>query len=135
NYLNAQLTRAYIREGTFVTAFYAVLDPAARTLTYSVAGHNQPRLARQGQVTPLDKNGAVPLGIVEGQAYGQSILSLQPGDLLLLYTDGITEAMAPQQGQNRRELFGVDRLDALLVHHREDGAGQCVHRIRAGVAG
>jgi len=134
-YLNDQLARAYTRDGTFVTAFYAVLDPVAFTLTYSRAGHNPPRLVRNGRVTALDQNGALPMGIVAELNYGQSTVSLQRGDLLLLYTDGITEAMAPKAaGQDRRDMFGVERLDSLLLSHEEDGAQQCVDRIRSEVA-
>src|SRR5204863_275691 len=102
------------REGTFVTAFYAVLDPTTRQLTYSRAGHNPPRLVRDGRVTPLDATGALPLGIVDTLLYEQSNLSLERGDLILLYTDGITEAMSPPLGSAPRELFGVARLDRLL---------------------
>lgn len=134
DFLNSQLARVYAREGTFVTAFYAVLDPATRALKYSVAGHNPPRLVRRGQVSPLDKNGALPLGILDGQRYEESKLSLQRGDLLLLYTDGVTEAMPPKSGEEQRDLFGVDRLDTLLLQHDEDGAQQCINRIRAEVA-
>lgn len=132
-YLNSQLTRAYTREGTFVTAFYAVLDPTTRTLTYSIAGHNPPRLIRGRRVMPLDANGALPLGIFGDQAYGQSTLTLERGDLLLLYTDGITEAMAPQLGTNPRELFGVGRLDDLLLECSQTGTQECVDQIRANV--
>lgn len=133
DYLNNQLARVYTRDGTFVTAFYAVLDPAARTLTYSVAGHNPPRLLREGVIMPLDRNGALPLGIFESQNYGQSTISLQPADLLLLYTDGITEAQAPRSGQERPELFGVKRLDSLLRSQAFRGAQECVDRICASV--
>lgn len=131
--LNAQLARTYTREGTFITAFYAVLDPAKRTLTYSRAGHNPPRLVRGAAVITLDANGALPLGIVEEQAYEESIIQLERGDRLLLYTDGITEALEPARGSATRELFGVERLDRLLLDHPEDSAAGSVDRIREAV--
>jgi sigma-B regulation protein RsbU (phosphoserine phosphatase) len=134
DYLNSQLASAYTREGTFITAFYAVLDPSTRTLTYSRAGHNPPRLIRQGRVLPLDDNGALPLGILASQTYDQSMFSLERGDLLLLYTDGITEAMAPQRSADSCELFGVGGLDKLLLECSEGDAQRCVDRIRSEVA-
>ena len=132
-YLNDHLARVYTRGGTFVTAFYAVLDPRARTLTYSRAGHNPPRLARGGSVLSLDRNGGLPLGIAEDQAYGQALVTLEPDDLLLLYTDGITEAAPPLKGADQRELFGLERLDKLLLGCGSDSQG-CVDAIRAAVA-
>src|SRR5262249_32899052 len=68
-YLNDQLAKADTRDGTFVPAFYAVLDPQDRTLSYARAGHNPPRLVRRGDVLSLDKAGALPLGLFEGQRY------------------------------------------------------------------
>jgi len=91
-YLNRRLTESYTRGGTFVTAFYAVLDPHRRTLTYSAAGHNPPRLVRRGRVLPLNEAGALPLGIDEDVPFGEAAVPLEAGDLLLLYTDGVTEA-------------------------------------------
>lgn len=132
-YLNDRLTRAYTRGGTFVTAFYAVLDPIARTLTYSRAGHNPPRLARNGQVFSLDREGGLPMGILEGQVYEQATITLEPGDLLLLYTDGITEAASPTKNAGMRQLFGVERLDELLLTC-SPGAGECINQIRSAVA-
>jgi sigma-B regulation protein RsbU (phosphoserine phosphatase) len=132
-YLNRHLTRSYVRNGTFVTAFYAVLDPKARTLTYSMAGHNPPRLRRGERVIALDQNGCLPLGIDEDERYQQAAVSLQPADLLLLYTDGITEASAPTKAIPR-ELFGVRRLDDLLVDCRSSTASHCIERVRAEVA-
>jgi sigma-B regulation protein RsbU (phosphoserine phosphatase) len=89
-HLNAHLVASYARNGTFVTAFYAVLDPRDCTLTYASAGHNPPRLARAGGVLSLDENAALPLGILAQQDYRQATLKLERSDLLLLYTDGIT---------------------------------------------
>ena len=135
-YLNDQLARSYTRDGTFVTAFYAVLDPAGRTLTYSRAGHNPPRLVRGGRVISMDRVGALPLGILEGQSHAQATVELNAGDLLVLYTDGITEA-SPVKGGGAgasRRLFGIERLDALLTDCGGTSAQGCIERIRREVA-
>ncbi len=91
----------------FVTVFYGVLDTSSGELTYSNAGHNPPYLlsARDGNVIQeLDRTG-VPLGILDGGIWQQRVVHLAPGDALLLYTDGITEA------QNADEaFFDEDRL-------------------------
>jgi sigma-B regulation protein RsbU (phosphoserine phosphatase) len=134
-YLNERLTRAYTHGGAFITAFYAVLDPRARTLTYSRAGHNPPRLVRDRKVLSLNGEGGLPMGILEAQKYGQVTIALQPNDRLLLYTDGITEAMAPKRGAERRELLGLERLDQLLLDSSRGGSAEtCIAAIRAGVA-
>ena len=83
-HLDARLSRSYTRNGTFITAFYAVLDPAARTMTYARAGHNPPRLVRGGRVTALDGVGGMPLGILGEQPYGETTVTLERGDLLVL---------------------------------------------------
>jgi sigma-B regulation protein RsbU (phosphoserine phosphatase) len=135
-YLNSRLATSYTRAGTFVTAFYAVLDPAARTLTYSLAGHNPPRLIRGGaRAIPLDQNAALPLGILEGERYEQATIALEPNDLLLLYTDGITEAMTPPAAPGAsRDLFGPDRLDQVLIDCAAASPRACIARVRAEVA-
>ena len=68
---------------------------AHRTLTYSSAGHNPPRLKRcgDGSVNSLEEVGGPPLGLFDELEYEQTTLALQPGDILAFYTDGITEAM------------------------------------------
>lgn len=133
-YLNDRLARAYTRGGTFVTAFYAVLDPRTRMLTYARAGHNPPRLVRDARVLSLNGHGGLPLGIVEDQEYGQSCLVLEPGDLLLLYTDGITETSPPPTSGEERQLFGLERLDALLLNCAGNPAAQCIERIQKELA-
>ncbi|MDB5330742.1 MAG: rsbU 2 [Phycisphaerales bacterium] len=130
-YLNDQLVRSYTRDGTFVTAFYAVLDPRTRRLTYSRAGHNPPRLVRRGCVTALDANGELPLGIVDQQSYGETTVTLESGDLLLLYTDGVTEAAPAHKRDEARDLFGVERLDKALLDCGTCSAEECVCRIRS----
>ena len=132
-YLNDRLTHAYTRAGTFVTAFYAILDPKTHTLTYARAGHNPPRLVRNGCVLPIDGEGGLPLGIVCDATYSQATLQLQAGDKLLLYTDGITEAMAPTNGEGSRALFGTERLDALLLECGSRSADECISQIREAV--
>ena len=93
--------------GLFVTVFYGVLDPTSGDLTYANAGHNPPCLlsARDGNaVQELDRTG-LPLGILDGATWQQRAVRLAPGDVLLLYSDGITDA------QNAHEaFFDEDRL-------------------------
>jgi len=78
----------------FVTAFYGVLDPASGQLTYSNAGHNPPYVVRPGKqaiIQELIRTG-IPIGVQEGATWEKAFVQLQPGDRLLLYTDGIPEA-------------------------------------------
>jgi phosphoserine phosphatase RsbU/P len=132
-YLNQHLARSYTASGTFVTAFYASIDPQRRRLAYSTAGHNPPRLLRQGRVLSLDQGGGLPLGIDEGERYAESAMGLEKGDLMLLYTDGITEAMAPADPSGSRELFGVERLDDILTRSADDTVETVVERVREAV--
>lgn len=132
-YLNDRLSTAYTRGGTFVTAFYAVLDPTHRTLTYSRAGHNPPQLVRADDILSINGVGGLPLGILGGQVYEQATIKLEPGDLLLLYTDGIIEATAPSKGEKSRNLFGLERLNEVLQGCKSSTAAECIDRIRASV--
>jgi serine phosphatase RsbU (regulator of sigma subunit) len=90
----------------FVTVFYGVLDPASGQLAYCNAGHNPPYVLRgqSCEVLALRRTG-MPLGILEEASWEPQQIQLDPGDALLLYSDGITEA------QNAAgELFGEARL-------------------------
>lgn len=135
-HINTELTKSYVRDGTFVTAFYAVLDPAKRTLTYSSAGHNQPRLRRGGKVMALEDARSLPLGVLEPQEFSDGVVQLESGDVLVLYTDGITEAMAPAaQGAEPlttrvpTKMFGVEGLDRLLIEGKADSAAATIDRV------
>ena len=115
---NRQLADGYAgRLSSFVTAFYAVFDPASRELVYGSAGHNPPRL-RSGQgVRPLDDAQSLPLGIMPDEPYREARLGLERGDVLVLYTDGITEAR-----DGAGELFDVERLDRAVLRSVPEAA-------------
>jgi phosphoserine phosphatase RsbU/P len=120
-HVNRQLSHRYTASNeVFVTAFYGVYDPSQRTLTYSSAGHNPPRLKRcaDGSVNSLEEVGGPPLGLFDELEYEQTTLALQPGDILAFYTDGITEAMDANGAQ-----FGVKRLDDQLRRCGVDSKG------------
>jgi sigma-B regulation protein RsbU (phosphoserine phosphatase) len=74
------------------------------------------------------------MGIDGDQRFEQATVKLEKSDLLLLYTDGITEAMEPAKGAASRELFGIERLDALLADCGATSADGCIARVRAAVA-
>jgi len=112
-HLNRKLFRLHTsRSDTFVTAFYAIYDPQTRRMEYASAGHNPPRLKRcqDGSLALLDQAGGLPLGITPVQEYRSASLQLVPGDQVVLYTDGITEAHDPSGNQ-----FGLARLDRALT--------------------
>jgi sigma-B regulation protein RsbU (phosphoserine phosphatase) len=111
-HVNRHLCALYTSRGdTFVTAFYGIYDPSRRTLTYSSAGHNPPRLKRceDGTLALLDGARSLPLGLFHPGRYEDETSQLVPGDQLVLYTDGITEA---HNGAD--EMFGLGRLDKVL---------------------
>jgi phosphoserine phosphatase RsbU/P len=96
----------------FVTAFYGVFDEQEMILTYSNAGHNPPLLRRaDGSFLQL-RTGGLILGAFQGVHYIEERLRLLPGDLLVLYTDGVTEAPGPTG-----EEFGMDGLQRLMQQY------------------
>ncbi len=95
------------RGGMFVTAFYGILEPETGRLRYVNAGHNPPFLLSRQKGKPVDRlfRTGMALGILKEASWQQKIVKLVPGDMLVLYTDGITEAMNAQGEQ-----FGEKRL-------------------------
>ena len=110
--LNAFLCRD-MPEDSFMSLFVAILDPANRALSWVNAGHNAPYLWRGGRVvTELSATGPV-LGVVPEVAYRTGgPLTLEPGDALLGYTDGLFESRGPSG-----EPWGEDRMQASLTAH------------------
>jgi sigma-B regulation protein RsbU (phosphoserine phosphatase) len=106
-----------IASGKFVTFCYAVVDTAARTIYYGNAGHNPPVLVRtDGRVERLLPTGLV-LGVTADWTYTTGMLDVQPGDRLVCFTDGLTEADSPAGDE-----FGDDRLVETIRAHRAESA-------------
>jgi sigma-B regulation protein RsbU (phosphoserine phosphatase) len=118
-----------IRMTNFVTLFLARYDSTTSTLTYSSAGHNPAlllhrRADRQDSIEWLEPTGAA-IGLVEEFEFGEASVRLSPGDILLLYTDGVTEAMNPQ-----REEFGSQRLAELVKQNQSVPAQELLLQVR-----
>jgi phosphoserine phosphatase RsbU/P len=127
-----KLNRSVCRKttaGKFVTLCYCGVDMNARTATYTNAGHCAPVLLRaNGEVIRLDAGGAV-LGVFPEWTYGEARVLLAPGDRLLLFTDGVTEA-----ANARDEEFGEDRLIQVASALRDRDAHELKNRILQAVA-
>ena len=108
----------------FVTAFYGVLDYKNRMLIFSNAGHNPPILVRaDGGIEQL-LEGGVALGVLPDAVYEERPIALNPGDVLLLYTDGVTEAESPSGEQ-----YGQWRLEQLISRLRERSASEILEAV------
>jgi sigma-B regulation protein RsbU (phosphoserine phosphatase) len=95
----------------FVTAFYGIVEPGERTLTYVNGGHNPPIHFSPGSglMTGLDPTG-MALGVLDDAEFTEASVPLAPGDVVVLYTDGVTEAL-----NTSNELYGEERLRAFIV--------------------
>ena len=112
----------------FVTLFYGVIDTATKQLCYVNAGHNPPILVSgAGEVQRLESGGPV-LGILPDFPYQEASVQLNPGDVLLVFSDGFSEAM--DRGQ---EEFGEEKLIELTTQHRDKSAVELIDRISESV--
>jgi sigma-B regulation protein RsbU (phosphoserine phosphatase) len=113
-----------VGEGRFITLFYLTLDPGTGAVRYSNAGHNPPYLVRQnGEILELKASG-MPLGILADIEYDNSETELAPGEVLLLYSDGMTECM-----NKDGDMFGEERLKEVLTQAASGDA----HAIRGAI--
>lgn len=122
--LNATLSRR-LPVNCFITLFYGVLDPERHTLTYANAGHNLPFIMGSQGARELEKGGP-PLGIWEAREYGNQDVLLEQGEVLVIYSDGISEA-----GNAGGEEFGVQRLVAVAGRLRPESPETMVRGILA----
>ena len=113
----------------FVTVFYGIYDIKTGDVTYTNAGHNPPYVAKaDGSIVklPLSKN--IIAGFLKGYQFTEETLHLQHGDTLLLYTDGVTEAVDPDY-----EEYGEERLEALLKNTSQVDCQQLIDAVKADV--
>jgi sigma-B regulation protein RsbU (phosphoserine phosphatase) len=119
--LNRQLFATTAPE-KYATFYFALYDEASSSLTYTNAGHLPPFLVRGSQVETQDSNGTV-VGAFPLAIYEERTVLLRPGDLLVAYTDGITE---PENAYG--EMFGEDRLKELLVKYETADSSEIIAR-------
>ncbi|HVS20594.1 MAG TPA: GAF domain-containing SpoIIE family protein phosphatase, partial [Pyrinomonadaceae bacterium] len=117
-----------IERNQFVTAFYGVLDATNRTLAYSNAGHNPPLLMDTDGTAHFEERGGVPLGMFRDSRYYEYYATIDPGQVLVLYTDGVTEAENPAL-----EEYGRERLAEAVRRCRNLGAREMIDFIHRDV--
>jgi serine phosphatase RsbU (regulator of sigma subunit)/putative methionine-R-sulfoxide reductase with GAF domain len=117
------------RNGMFVTAFMAMLDPETGTLTYANAGHNLPiwRKSKDNSCQRLEMDG-IALGVTGDATYTDKKITLATGDYLLLYTDGVTEAMS-----DKEEFFTEQRLYDLIEQEKFSTSEELLHKIESAI--
>ncbi len=124
--LNQQL-HATTSPEKYATFFFAIYDQATSLLTYTNAGHLQPVLFRQGAATQLDVSGLM-VGAFPFATYEESKLELRSGDLLVCYTDGITE---PENEYG--EMFGEERLIEIIAKNADRDEQQIIQSVMESV--
>ena len=128
NEVNQRLL-AHSTSDMFVTVFYAVLDAETHTLTYANAGQNPPLLRRtSGGIEKLTRTG-MALGVLEALSLSNASLNFAPGDSLVIYTDGVTDALNPQG-----EEYGTNRLAEALLNGDQSDASRLLDHLIGGLA-
>jgi sigma-B regulation protein RsbU (phosphoserine phosphatase) len=117
--------------GLYVSLFFAELHPASGEVYYVNAGHNPPLFYGQNpeQLNLLATTG-YQLGMEAEGAYDQQTITLNPGDFIFLYTDGVIDALNPQG-----EVFGMERLQKIILSNRMESANGLVNSIKGAIDG
>lgn len=117
-----------IERNQFVTAFYAVLDASNKTLAYTNAGHNPPLVLDRDGRTRFIERGGLPLGMFRDTRYYEYYVSIEPGQVIVLYTDGVTEAT-----NSDGEEYGRERLAQAVMEAQDASAREMISRIHRDV--
>jgi len=117
-----------IERNQFITAFHGILDASNGLLAYSNAGHNPPLLMNANRESSFIEYGEQPLGMFPETRYHQHHLRLRPGDVLVLYTDGVTEASNPEGVE-----FGRERLAEAVKQNYERPARELIASLEMAV--
>lgn len=117
-----------IERNQFVTAFYGILDATNNTMSYTNAGHNPPLLIKKDGEARFIERGSLPLGMFRDTRYHEYFLTFEPGDTLVLYTDGVTESQSPEG-----EEFGRPRLAETVKNYLDLSARDLISAVHADV--
>jgi sigma-B regulation protein RsbU (phosphoserine phosphatase) len=114
------------RSNMFVTMFYAELDPERKLLRYVNSGHNPPLLYKgsTGDIIQLEAKG-IALGVMDEVNFEEKQLALEKDDVIVLYTDGVTEAIDKTKGE-----FGKERLRQVILQNNKLAAGDIIEKIK-----
>ncbi len=110
----------------FITAFIVLVDPATGIIQFTNAGHNPGLMLRAGSTIEELGSQGLPLALLAGQPYGQDERTMEPGDILALYTDGITEAQNPAGVDF--DMVGIENAVAMHRHRPLAEAGEQLHQ-------
>lgn len=125
----SDLLRDSIEDNKFITAIYGILDSTNKTFVFSNAGHNPPLLIKPDGEYRYVEYGDVPLAMFEHSRFHQHFIRFEPGQVMVIYTDGITEAMNPSGEEYGQERFAKRILDGIHLPAR-----QLIDHVRKGVA-
>lgn len=124
-----RLLAAYSIDCMFLTVFYAIYNIKTGSVSYCNAGHNPPHLLHaDGSVNELPLSRNTIVGAFEGMDYGEDTLQLEQGDTLVMFTDGVTEAMDTAYKE-----FGAERLDSILRQQSGANSQQIIEAVKAGI--
>jgi phosphoserine phosphatase RsbU/P len=123
------LLRESIEDNKFITAIYGILDSTNKTFVFSNAGHNPPLLIKPDGEYRFVEYGDVPLGMFDDSHYHQHFIRFEPGQVMVIYTDGLTEAANPNG-----EEFGNDRFAKSVLACIDLPAKRMIDHIRKDVA-
>lgn len=112
----------------FVTAFFGEYDPNSRGLAFVNAGHNPPMLVRAGGAVERLRDGGLPLGVLPGADYDEGLTTLEDGDSLYVFTDGVVEAVNGWGVE-----YGDERLEAHLQRSGDAPAAEQIRRLLASI--
>jgi sigma-B regulation protein RsbU (phosphoserine phosphatase) len=121
--INRQLLQ-FTPRNSFATLFYGILDQHDGKFHYATAGHNYPIWIRRNGESDFLREGGPALGLLTGARFQSARVNLAPGDILFLYTDGITETMNPAL-----EEYGEERLRDLLRRSRHLNSQQIIQTV------
>lgn len=125
----SNLLRDSIEDNKFITAIYGILDSTNRTFVFSNAGHNPPLLIKPDGEYRYVEYGDMPLAMFDNARYHQHFIRFEPGQVMVIYTDGITEAANPSGEEYGPERFAKRVLDGIHLPAR-----RLIDHVRVGVA-